>query len=130
MKNSLENLLIAADDSADNHYSAERLRDLIRDLDSSDRYAAACLANLISNTLRETEGSVREDSKLIAVDPNGCGCTECLVGEYIPLERATNQHLRDLISGKLRNHTDVNLDDYDNDDDKFDALYRGRNGQF
>lgn len=126
MKNSLENLLIAAD----NRYSAERLRDIIRDLGGSDRHAASCLANLILDTLRENESSVREDSKLIAVDPNGCGCTECMMGEYIPLDRATNQHLRDLISGKLRNHTDVNLEDYDNDDDKFDALYRGQNGKF
>lgn len=25
-------------------------------------------------------------SKIIAIDPPGCGCTECIIGEYIPLD--------------------------------------------
>ncbi|MCZ1012049.1 hypothetical protein [Streptomyces lydicus] len=40
-----------------------------------------------------------------AVDPYGCGCTECLTGEYIPLERATEVHIADMLAGRLRNHT-------------------------
>ena len=26
----------------------------------------------------------------VAIDPAGCGCTECLTGQYVPLERATD----------------------------------------
>ena len=39
------------------------------------------------------------------VDPQGCGCTECLVGEYVPLELATPQQIRNLIFGTLADAT-------------------------
>lgn len=45
--------------------------------------------------------------KPIAVDPPGCGCTECLTGEYIPLDQATEEQVRALAKGKLANHTDT-----------------------
>ncbi len=41
----------------------------------------------------------------IAIDPPGCGCTECLTGEYVPLERATRQQILDLFAGHLRDNT-------------------------
>jgi hypothetical protein len=40
-----------------------------------------------------------------AIDPQGCGCTECLVGEYVPLERATNRQIQRMLKGKLDDHT-------------------------
>jgi hypothetical protein len=43
--------------------------------------------------------------KLVAIDPYGCGCTECLVGEYKPLDYATDEELIAMILGELANHT-------------------------
>jgi hypothetical protein len=43
--------------------------------------------------------------KAIAIDPVGCGCTECLTGEYVPLDRATPKQVKKMIKGKLRDHT-------------------------
>lgn len=42
--------------------------------------------------------------RLIAVDPWGCGCTECIVGEYVPLRYATEGNIADLLAGRLANH--------------------------
>jgi hypothetical protein len=39
------------------------------------------------------------------IDPVGCGCTECIVGEYVPLDRATGDQVFKLIKGKLLNAT-------------------------
>ncbi|MCX4821604.1 hypothetical protein OG883_17245 [Streptomyces sp. NBC_01142] len=44
-------------------------------------------------------------SRLIAVDPIGCGCTECMAGGYVPLNRANAAHVAALLTGRLRNHT-------------------------
>lgn len=46
-----------------------------------------------------------EDIKPLAIDPRGCGCTECIIGEYIPAEKATREHLRLLAVGEMANHT-------------------------
>lgn len=43
--------------------------------------------------------------KLIAIDPTGCGCTECLVGEYLPLERVEKDHVLALAKGDLQDNT-------------------------
>ncbi|MGW3308243.1 hypothetical protein ACWDG9_16840 [Streptomyces sp. NPDC001073] len=43
-------------------------------------------------------------STLIAIDPPGCGCTECMTGEYVPLNRATPDQVAALLNGTLRNH--------------------------
>jgi len=48
-----------------------------------------------------------DDPKLIAIDPAGCGCTECLTGEYRPLQAASEDELRALVAGHLRDHTEV-----------------------
>lgn len=44
--------------------------------------------------------------RLRAIDPSGCGCTECLTGEYKPLDRATDEDIQALLGGALRDHTD------------------------
>ncbi|WP_067830322.1 hypothetical protein [Actinomadura kijaniata] len=41
---------------------------------------------------------------LRAIDPVGCGCTECLTGEYRPLDRATADEIVALLTGKLANN--------------------------
>lgn len=45
----------------------------------------------------------------IAVDPPGCACTECITGQYRPLDRATPQDIAALLRGQLRNHTGAAL---------------------
>lgn len=42
--------------------------------------------------------------KPTAIDPPGCGCTECLTGEYVPLDRATPHQVGKLLRGYLRSH--------------------------
>lgn len=43
--------------------------------------------------------------KPVQIDPAGCGCTECLTGEYVPLDRATPKQVRKLLAGKLADAT-------------------------
>lgn len=40
----------------------------------------------------------------VAIDPTGCGCTECCTGEYIPLERASDEQLVDMLTGLIGNN--------------------------
>lgn len=37
----------------------------------------------------------------LAIDPSGCGCTECLTGEYVPLDSATNEQIRLMLAGEI-----------------------------
>jgi hypothetical protein len=41
----------------------------------------------------------------IQIDPAGCGCTECLTGEYVPLDRATDAQVFALLRGELSDAT-------------------------
>lgn len=41
----------------------------------------------------------------IAIDPPGCGCTECITGEYVPLVDATPRQITDMLAGRLGNNT-------------------------
>lgn len=41
----------------------------------------------------------------VAIDPPGCGCTECLTGECVPLDRATDAQLELMLQGKIRNNS-------------------------
>lgn len=41
----------------------------------------------------------------IAVDPPGCGCTECIIGLYIPLDQATDEQIAGALIGALADHT-------------------------
>lgn len=46
------------------------------------------------------------DPRLLAIDPAGCGCTECLVGEYLPMENMQPKHVFAMALGLIANHTD------------------------
>ena len=39
--------------------------------------------------------------RLRFIDPAGCGCTDCIVGEAVPLDRATAHQIKQLLAGKL-----------------------------
>jgi hypothetical protein len=49
-------------------------------------------------------GREADPVKLIAVDPWNCGCTECMIGEYVALHSATDENMADLFAGRLANH--------------------------
>lgn len=36
-----------------------------------------------------------------AIDPPGCGCTGCLTGESVPLDRATSEQITEMLVGDL-----------------------------
>lgn len=42
---------------------------------------------------------------VLAVDPPGCGCTECLTGVYVPLDQATPGQVAAAARGVLGNNT-------------------------
>lgn len=56
-----------------------------------------------------TDFDKRSFPDVLAVDPNGCGCTECLIGEYVPFERwvalATPGDVKALMVGDVKNNT-------------------------
>jgi len=41
-----------------------------------------------------------------SIDPHDCGCTECIIGEYVPLCYAELGMIRDLVAGYISNNTD------------------------
>lgn len=41
----------------------------------------------------------------IQVDPPGCGCTECIIGQYVPLDQASVTQVADMLEGRLGNGT-------------------------
>lgn len=41
----------------------------------------------------------------IQIDPYECGCTECLIGMYVPLEMATYKQLKKMLKGKINDAT-------------------------
>lgn len=51
-----------------------------------------------------------------AIDPYGCGCMECITGEYVPLENASDEQLVDMLTGAIANNigpVDLNFLRYD-----------------
>lgn len=44
-------------------------------------------------------------TRVLAIDPYECGCTECIVGEYVPLRSATADQIAALLRGELGNNT-------------------------
>jgi len=50
---------------------------------------------------------------ILAVDPVGCGCTECIIGEYVNEDiwtsRATAADLAAVLSGEVGNNTSSSL---------------------
>lgn len=51
------------------------------------------------------EGIERDGRTVYAVDPTGCGCNECITGEYVPLEEATVELLKGIALGTVANNT-------------------------
>jgi hypothetical protein len=47
----------------------------------------------------------------VAIDPRGCSCTECLTGEYVPLDRATDAQIMAVLLGYVRNNTELDEDE-------------------
>ena len=62
---------------------------------------------------------VIDGQTVYAINPYDCGCTECLVGEYVPLHRMDVDHLRAVVMGDLAWHVgyiasvDVSYRNYD-----------------
>ncbi|MET9402646.1 hypothetical protein [Kitasatospora sp. NPDC002965] len=44
-----------------------------------------------------------------AIDPYDCGCTQCILGDFVPLREATDEHIALMVTGKLRNNTSVDF---------------------
>jgi len=47
-----------------------------------------------------------------AIDPPGCGCTECLTGLYRPIDQATDEELIAMILGEIPNHSGYSVADF------------------
>ncbi|KQO98132.1 hypothetical protein [Leifsonia sp. Leaf264] len=43
--------------------------------------------------------------ELLAIDPVGCGCTECITGEYVPLDEASFDQIDLMLAGVLADNT-------------------------
>ena len=63
----------------------------------------------------ENDVTERYFPKALAVDPSGCGCTECLIGEYVPSETwfalATPEDVKALLDSEVGNNTYYGLED-------------------
>lgn len=80
------------------------LNEILGDNVSTDTMEVGWDSSILSSYLTgETSGD------FIAVDPVGCGCTECLIGEYIPYDKwstqATVDDVNNLLSGSVGNNT-------------------------
>lgn len=40
----------------------------------------------------------------LAIDPPGCGCTECITGEYVPFDQATDEQIAALLRGEIHDN--------------------------
>lgn len=47
--------------------------------------------------------------RVLAIDPPGCGCTECILGEYIPIDQADERHIVDMLRGRTQNNTGCDM---------------------
>lgn len=48
----------------------------------------------------------------IQIDPPGCGCTECITGEYVPLDEATDEQVWRMMVGVVRNATGFDTSEF------------------
>lgn len=44
-------------------------------------------------------------AEVFRIDPAGCGCTDCLVGHSVPVDRATDIQMAALLAGMLSDAT-------------------------
>lgn len=49
----------------------------------------------------------------IQIDPPNCGCTECLIGQYVPINHATSRDFDRFVAGVVSDAS--GLSDYDFD---------------
>ena len=49
-------------------------------------------------------------ARVVQIDPVGCGCTECIVGEYVPLDQATDEQVAAMLRGELSDATGERFD--------------------
>lgn len=52
----------------------------------------------------------------LVIDPPGCGCTECITGEYVPLDEAKPWQLERLFTGSAVNNTGLRFEAVANSD--------------
>lgn len=65
----------------------------------------------LTDTGREAATAYPSDREgPIAIDPPGCGCTECITGEYVPLDQASDRQIADLLRGEIRDNTSLTLE--------------------
>ena len=57
------------------------------------------------------------DKTVDAIDPPGCGCTECITGLYRPIDQANNEELIAMILGEIPNHSGYSVADFQVRDD-------------
>lgn len=62
-------------------------------------------ARLLHDAAEELDKGEIAMKRPIAIDPPGCGCTECITGEYVPLINATAEQITDMLAGRLGNNT-------------------------
>jgi hypothetical protein len=62
-----------------------------------------------SSIVNAASGRPRISDSYVAVDPVGCGCTECLIGEYIPYDRWREEggigDVAAVFNGNISNHS-------------------------
>lgn len=52
----------------------------------------------------------RRNPYVLVVDPAGCGCTECIIGEYTPADRLTEEQKNFIGDGKWKDgHDDTSM---------------------
>lgn len=66
------------------------------------------------------------DSKILAIDPTGCGCTDCIVGTYIPLNAATKDHVQAVMLGMISDNTGTRWDIAERADRQYRVTADGR----
>lgn len=74
----------------------------------AERLFGSRFEEVIPSPLADNENSGihrLRSAKLLAIDPPTCGCTECLVGEYMPEAQASREEILEMLHGRLGNHT-------------------------
>ena len=52
------------------------------------------------------------ENKIIQIDPPNCRCTECLIGEYVPLDLATGSQILEMLEGHINNATNLKRNEF------------------
>ncbi len=45
------------------------------------------------------------NQKIVQIDPAHCGCTECMIHLYVPLDMASYEQVKKMLKGKLSDAT-------------------------